>query len=204
MLTKRVAVNVTVAVSANAKSMKTYTKTGDKGETSLFTGQRVKKDNGCLWFVGEIDELSSVLGVTGSSLKDGKLRQLLEKIQEDLFLIGANLNGKKIENFGKYLSKRVKDLEKEIDTRDNQLPPLHNFILPGGSQTASLFHLSRSVCRRAERRVVEKSLSEKIEAGMIAYLNRLSDLLFVLARFENQKEKIPEKILGLDINKIKS
>lgn len=169
--------------------MKIYTKTGDKGETSLRNGQRVKKSDLRIWVVGELDELTAVLGLAISFLKDGKTVQQIEKIQHDLFLVSAK------ETAG--LAKRIKDLEKIIDETEKDLPPLKNFIFIGGSRSAGFLHLARSVCRRAERRLVE-TMGQKGQMGQdetLIYLNRLSDLLFVLGRKENQINKVKEKIL---------
>ena len=161
--------------------MKIYTKTGDKGETSLLSGLRVKKSDPRIWVVGEIDELSSVLGLAGNQ----------DKIQHDLFLISAAVVGRKV-NLD-FFKKRVEVFEKEIDALDKKLSPLHNFISPGGSQRAGFLHLARSVCRRVERRAVEFDLQSEI----LVYLNRLSDFLFVLGRRENQLNKVKEKILKI-------
>ncbi len=159
--------------------MKIYTKTGDKGQTSLGNGKRVSKSDPRIWLVGEIDELSSVLGLAGE----------LEEIQHDLFIISSCVAGR--DEDLNFLKKRVTDFEKEIDSLDKKLPELHNFILPGGTQRAGFLHLARSVCRRVERRVAELGT----QAELLVYLNRLSDLLFTLARFENSKNKVKEKIL---------
>jgi len=171
--------------------MKIYSRAGDKGKTS-FGGKRLEKDSLCCEFIGELDELNSILGLVASFLKERQKKELIERIQKDLFLIGASLAGKG--GGGEYLKKEVKEFEKEIDRLEEKLPPLGNFILPGGKQTASLFHLSRSICRRGERRVVELAKKQKIEGEILAFLNRLSDLLFVLAREENAKAGIKEKI----------
>lgn len=173
--------------------MAVYTRTGDQGETSLL-GKKIGKDNGCLWFIGEMDELNSILGVVGAFLKDKEKKKTVEKIQADLFLIGASLAGRKNHQLNPYLITRVKEIEKEIDRIEEKLAPLRHFILPGGSQAASFFHLLRSVCRRAERRVVELSGKQKIEEQILVFLNRLSDLFFVLARAENKKSGVKEKI----------
>lgn len=159
--------------------MRLYTKTGDKGETSLLGGLRVKKSDPRIWVVGELDELAAVLGLAGG----------MEKIQHDLFIISSAVVGGN-ENLD-FFKKRVEVFEKEIDALDKKLPSLHNFISVGGTQRAGFLHLSRSVCRRVERRAVELDLQSEI----LVYLNRLSDFLFVLARRENQLNKVKEKIL---------
>lgn len=169
--------------------MKIYTRTGDKGETSLGDGTRVKKSDFRIELLGEIDELNAVLGLAGG----------LEEIQKDLYLISGIISGAKnltIEQSNNF-NNHVLDFEKEIDALDKKLPELHNFISVGGTQRAGFLHLGRSVCRRAERRAVELDEKEELggKEGIIVYLNRLSDLLFMLARFENQTKKVKEKIL---------
>lgn len=185
--------------------MKIYTKTGDRGETSLGNGQRVKKSDPRIWLGGEIDELNSILGVASSFVKSKETFKILENIQRDIFIIGTIISGsnstvlfaeklclhRTVENTHAYLSKRVTEFEKTIDFLDKNLIPLRNFILPGGTAGASFLHLARSVCRRAERRLVE---AEEKDSGILIYLNRLSDLLFILARNENRLNKTKEII----------
>ena len=186
--------------------MPIYTRTGDKGQTSLFNGQRVSKDDLRVEAYGTVDELNSAICmVIAESQKskvksqkyNSKVKSELVRIQNDLFEIGSLLadteNGKwKMEN-GK-LEKRVKDFENEIDDMTEKMPALSNFILPGGGKTGSILHFARTVARRAERRVVSLSKSEKVNNNVIMYLNRLSDLLFTMSRFINYKEKQKEII----------
>lgn len=165
--------------------MRIYTKTGDKGETGLFGGKRVSKNHPRIWAYGEIDELNAIVGVLRSFGVPKKMDVLLKDIQKNLFVIGGGLQLQKSE---------TEKIEKMIDEYDAKLPELRNFILPGGSKTASLLHLARTVCRRAERRVVELSQKEKISENIIPYLNRLSDLFFILARMENKRLRKKETI----------
>ena len=175
------------------EDMKLYTKTGDAGMTGLFGGDRVHKDDVRVVAYGEIDELNGVLGVVGSSSADAELRERLTEIQAVLFMLGAELA---TPDPGKAPSavtgKHVAALEQLIDLDDAALPALRTFILPGGSPTAAGLHHARTVCRRAERAVVRLSRSASVRPEIKAYLNRLSDLLFVMARRVNQREQIPE------------
>lgn len=177
--------------------MSVYTRTGDKGKTSLYSGKRVSKGNLRIEAIGTVDELNSVIGVALAQVKSSKLKvESLEKdlirIQNDLFEIGAGLANpsSKIKNLGK----RAQEFEKEIDDLTAKLPELQNFILPGGSLAGSQLHLARTVTRRAERRIVELSEKEKVDEGIIIYVNRLSDLLFMIARFVNYKENKKETL----------
>lgn len=183
--------------------MKIYTKTGDSGQTSLFGGKRVSKANLRVEAYGTVDELNSMIGVVvsmGHGTKDLVDKTLL-KIQSDLFEIGSALAtpGDRIQETSVVLAKRVKEFEGIIDKMTEVLPELHNFILPGGASIAAQLHLARSVARRAERRVIALSVKEVIDTEIIVYFNRLSDLLFTMARFvnhqENKKEMIWEKII---------
>lgn len=174
------------------RGVRIYTRTGDKGETSLYGGKRVLKSDLRIEAYGSIDELNSILGmVLAENITNKNLRIFLKKIQENLFLIGSLLAGYKAEG-SKYKVLSIKHLEKRIDELDKQLPDLRNFILPGGSRAGSLLHLARTVCRRAERRVVELSQKQTVDKNIIIYLNRLSDLFFEMARFVNKEEKTPE------------
>jgi cob(I)alamin adenosyltransferase len=170
--------------------MKIYTKTGDKGETSLFGGKRVWKDDLRISAYGTVDELNSVLGIAITELKNEELEKVIFGIQNELFTLGSDLaTPLNIEN-NKFPIPRVKktfveNLEKLIDTYDEKLPPLKNFILPGGTKAAAYLHHARTVCRRAEREVISLSKSEPINEEIKIYLNRLADLLFVLARYVN-------------------
>lgn len=178
--------------------MKIYTKTGDQGETSLFDGTRVPKHDPRVEAYGDVDELNALLGTVRALLTDQEIGEVLNSIQRDLFAIGAQLADPKIgerkrkEKVG--LSEaRVKDLEEIIDRCETELPPLKHFILPGGSQAGALLHLGRTICRRAERRTVAlKQQGTPVPPIVIIYINRLSDLLFVLARVVNHRQGIQE------------
>ncbi|MBX7149209.1 cob(I)yrinic acid a,c-diamide adenosyltransferase [bacterium] len=174
---------------------KIYTKTGDDGTTSLFDGTRVKKDNPRVDAYGDVDELNSVLGVAASFIKDEKTLSLLYSIQRDLFAFGANMANpkhKKQKEKSDFTDTKITFLEKEIDAMEEKMEPLKAFILPGGSHGSSFLHMARTVCRRAERNIIGLSESEEIDAVFIKYINRLSDFLFVLARFVNFKEGVKD------------
>lgn len=161
--------------------MSIYTKKGDKGKTSLLNGERIPKTNPILNAVGTVDELNAHLGMAKRLLRVAQGQEtgdqaLLVLIQKDLFCIGSYLAGKKDEL--EELDSHILTFEKIIDKLTNDLPELKNFILPGGSEVGAQFHITRTVCRRAERMVVEVEENETI----LKYLNRLSDLLFMLAR----------------------
>jgi cob(I)alamin adenosyltransferase len=168
-----------------------YTRLGDKGETITLSGKKVYKNDERVEAYGSVDELNALLGTVTSFTNDEEVKKLLMKIQKHLFIIGAELAMERLRN-KKINPTHISFLEEEIDRIEEELPQLVNFILPGGSKTASLLHLSRTVCRRAERSVVALSRKTKINQDMIAYLNRLGDLLFVLARYENRKKRIEE------------
>jgi cob(I)alamin adenosyltransferase len=175
--------------------MKIYTKTGDKGETGLFGGERVAKNALRVETYGTVDELNSFLGFTLEQVKEPAIKEVLQKIQNDFFTVGCDLATPMTEANARLSSPRVQAamyqaLEQEIDRFTAQLPPLNGFILPGGSPGAAALHVARTVCRRAERRVVTLSHSEEIGPHVLIYLNRLSDLLFVLARYENTRQGI--------------
>lgn len=175
--------------------MSVYTRFGDKGKTSLYGGKTVSKGSLRIDAYGSLDELNSSIGVALAEIKNPKLKKELWLIQNDLFAIGASLanttENKKLEE---YLKKRVNEFEKQIDSLSKKLPELVNFILPGGGKTGSLLHLTRTVCRRSERRVVELSEKEKVNQETLIYINRLSDLLFTFARVINYQEKKKEII----------
>lgn len=176
--------------------MKIYTKTGDKGETSLYGGKRIYKNDTRIEAYGSVDELNCTLGVILSILKDKKIKVGLTEIQKDLMVTGSALACYKIPD-NNYFKEKAEILEKWIDEADDKLPKLNNFILPGGNMQSALLHQARSICRRAERRAVELSRKEEIDRDIIVYLNRLSDLLFVLARYINFKTKNKEIIWKL-------
>lgn len=171
--------------------MPIYTRTGDKGTTSLFDKTRVLKSSDRVETYGTIDELNSMLGAVRAHLKNGLVKKELEKIQHDLLEIGsslANPNALPV----KGLNKRPTDFEKLIDKMTAKIPHLHNFILPGGSKPGALLHVARTIARRAERRIVQLIQTEPIDPDVVIYVNRLSDLLFTMARFVNYKSKKKE------------
>lgn len=180
--------------------MKIYTKTGDKGTTSSFAGKRVDKDSLRIAAYGNVDELNSLIGVIIATLgiaekKDfARIIQKLNRVQNELFVLQSDLAALtdiKIK-IPRITSSYVIRLEKEIDSWENTLPKLRNFILPGGGEIGAKLHLARTVARRAERSMVSLSKQEKISKYALSYINRLSDWLFVFARYVNQVEKIFE------------
>ncbi len=173
--------------------MKIYTRTGDKGKTSLFGGKRVYKFETRVDTYGTVDELNSIIGVAVAELKKGKVKEELERIQHDLLVIGASLANPSPQANTR-LQKRVSDLERVIDEMTEKLPRLKNFILPGGGKAGAYLHMARTICRRAERRLVQLLQKEQIDEQVITYINRLSDVLFTMARFVNYKEKKKETI----------
>lgn len=179
--------------------VKIYTKTGDKGTSGLFTGERIPKHSLFFHAYGSVDELAAVIGVSISSLTDKEIKDILNLIQNDLFQLGADLatppgSKKKEEKIDRINPEQVTKLEKTIDKFDTQLPELNNFILPGGSIPSTYLHLARTVCRRAERYVSALTGESKANPEVLIYLNRLSDLLFVLARVLNNRLNIKETI----------
>ena len=168
--------------------MKIYTKTGDDGTTSLFDGTRVSKSHERVEIYGDVDELNSVVGIAISFVSDLSFKQQLQEIQKDLFALGsklANPAAKKQKHKADFSEDKITTLEQQIDSMEESLAPMTSFILPGGDQAASFLHLARTVCRRAERKLVALATHEDIDRVHIIYLNRLSDCLFVCARFAN-------------------
>jgi len=165
-----------------------YTKTGDDGTTGVFAGPRVSKDDSRIEAYGTIDELNALIGVAVTQQPDEPMRELLLSIQHELFSVGAELATPEPEKHGlrSISDLDVQRLAEAIDGYDDALPDLTNFILPGGTALAATLHLARTVCRRAERRVVTLAGSGQIASELIRYVNRLGDLLFVLARTANQ------------------
>ena len=175
---------------------KIYTKTGDSGETSLVGGIRVAKHSLRPEAFGEIDELNSILGLLRANFSNNKnndLNKLLEKVQNELFDLGADLatpEGSKYSDKALRISKsQVERLEKEIDFFNKDLNELKSFVLPGGSLSSSWLHLARTVTRRAERKITKLASEEVINNNIVTYINRLSDLLFVIARYCNDNGK---------------
>jgi cob(I)alamin adenosyltransferase len=174
-------------------SMKIYTKTGDAGDTGLFGGGRVPKSHPRVEAYGDVDELNAVLGMARSAEQMPRIDEVLVPIQRDLFAIGALLATPDLDKMQQHLTKarvdetRIAELERAIDDADAELEPLRSFIVPGGSQKAAALHVARTVCRRAERRVVELASETQIPPLVVIYLNRLSDLLFTLARVANKR-----------------
>ena len=175
--------------------MKVYTKTGDKGQTSLLGGNRVAKYHERIEAYGTLDELNSWIGLIRTAPNDTQTDVLLEQIQNYLFNMGSHLAAEN-ETGKAYLTplnpNAHEALEQEIDRMDAQLEPLKNFILPGGSVHTSQIHIARCVCRRAERLMVYVSEQHEIEASIVVFLNRLSDFLFVLGRYIAKKEQVKE------------
>ncbi|WP_133713179.1 cob(I)yrinic acid a,c-diamide adenosyltransferase [Myroides indicus] len=172
--------------------MKVYTKTGDKGTTALFGGTRVPKHHIRIESYGTVDELNSYIGLIRDQDINPLYKKTLIEIQDRLFTVGAILatdpekailkNGKERLNIPKISESDIEFLENEIDTMESKLPPMTHFVLPGGHTTVSFCHVARCVCRRAERLSVQLNETEPVNEGVLKYLNRLSDYLFVLAR----------------------
>lgn len=176
--------------------MKIYTKTGDAGETSLFDGTRVPKTDPRVAAYGEVDELQACIGLAIAAGMDRELREIAEQLQRDLFALGARL-ADPAHKIAPRVSKVVIDqasitrLEAWIDRFEEELPPLRHFILAGGAPVGAALHLARTVCRRAERATLALG-TEAVDPVLLVYLNRLSDLLFVMARAANHRAGVPE------------
>lgn len=177
--------------------MKIYTKTGDKGETALFGGERVSKSNKRIAAYGTIDELNCFIGLTITEVKCPEIKNVLERIQNQLFVVGTDLATPITEKNKKLKVVRTPDdfaqtAESDIDFFNEKLEELKNFILPGGSKGSALLHICRTTARRAEREVV--ALKEQVNIGdnIIIFINRLSDLFFVLSRFENKSSNLSD------------
>ena len=176
--------------------MKIYTKTGDTGETSLFDNTRVSKADARVDAYGEVDELNACLGVARGAGVDEEIAALIESLQKDLFALGARLadpSARIAARVEKVVigSDAVERLELTIDRLEATLPPLRRFILPGGSPAGAALHLARTICRRAERRVIGLG-SGAVDPILLVYMNRLSDLLFVMARVVNHRSGVAE------------
>lgn len=176
-----------------------YTKTGDGGDTGLMGGGRVSKDHARVHAYGEVDETNAAIGVARTTAPTELEDALLTAIQRDLFTIGGRLatpDPERLQNAQREKvavpAERIAALERAIDAADAELPPLTHFVLPGGTAKAAAFHLARAVCRRAERAVVHLALVEEVPSEIVVYLNRLSDLLFTLARLANHRAGAPD------------
>lgn len=183
--------------------MKIYTKTGDKGDTGLIDGSRISKSDLRIIAYGEVDEANSHIGLIISNIEKNSIfddvKKILLNVQQDLFVLGAELANPKTLKDDNMLVKRemISTIEKYIDNFDSELAPLSNFILPGGSVESSLLHICRTVVRRAETSAVALAKEQKINQEILTYLNRISDLFFVLARVTNKRQKrndIPWKL----------
>jgi cob(I)alamin adenosyltransferase len=175
--------------------VKIYTKTGDSGETSLFGGQRVKKNSIRIAAYGNVDELNAFIGYAAVENSDANIAAHLEFIQNDLFILGsdlatpmANINAK----IDRIDARHIERLEQAIDRTEQELQPIRVFILPGGTELAARLHLCRTICRRAERSIVELQENESINDNDVLYVNRLSDFLFVIARYANKLEDVSD------------
>ncbi len=184
--------------------MKIYTRTGDNGTTGLIGGTRVKKYDLRLDAYGTVDELNSFLGLVRSLQTDSHADELLAKIQNKLFVIGANLATEEaitlIRKQMPVFDSDILLLENEMDEMNEQLPELRNFILPGGCQATSFCHVARTVCRRAERLIVELAEKVEVDPNLIVYMNRLSDYLFVLSRKVSMDQKAAEILWSPDVS----
>ncbi|MFQ5704138.1 MAG: cob(I)yrinic acid a,c-diamide adenosyltransferase [Gemmatimonadales bacterium] len=178
--------------------MSIYTRTGDRGETSLFGGGRVPKDHVRVAAYGDVDHLNCVIGTALATAPRDFETELLTEVQRDLFAIGGRLatpDEKKVERAlekAQISGAKVKQLEQALDRADRDLPELKTFVLPGGSPKGALLHLARAACRRAERSVVSLDRVQPVPDEIIPYLNRLSDLLFTLARLANRRASVAE------------
>ncbi len=177
---------------------KIYTKTGDEGMTSLGSRTRVPKDDLRVQAYGTVDELNSQIGVAIASPLDERLAMILTAVQNVLFHLGSDLSFPEEDKaqfaIPQVEARHVLALEKEIDEITAVVGPLENFILPGGSIGSAQLHVARTICRRAEREVITLAREEKVGEFVIQYLNRLSDALFVMARYENHQKSIPEPL----------
>jgi cob(I)alamin adenosyltransferase len=172
--------------------VKIYTRTGDKGQTSLFGGTRVPKNDARIEAYGTVDELSSFLGVARAAIPPAEVEAELSRVQSDLFEIGAHLASPGMSRFEGVDPRRIEELERAIDAMEQGLAPLTAFILPAGAMASAQLHVARTVCRRAERCVVGLHDETAATQSTITYLNRLSDYLFVAARFANAKAGVAD------------
>ncbi len=177
--------------------MKIYTRRGDRGETDLFGGGRVAKDDLRVAAYGDVDELNACVGVAAAATEQDDLRAFIHQIQNSLFDLGSQLATPRVSAQKKHGHPRVdvasvEELEREIDRLEAELEPLESFILPGGSAAAAALHHARTVCRRAERSAVALDRGESLDPAIIQYLNRLSDLLFTMARAANTRSGVSD------------
>jgi cob(I)alamin adenosyltransferase len=168
---------------------KIYTRTGDAGTTGLGDGTRVAKDSLRVVAMGDVDELNSVIGLLLTEPVSAKINDCLTRIQHDLFNMGGEIC---MPGYALIKAERIEDLENVLDEWNDTLTPLKEFILPGGSRAAAYCHLARTVCRRAERQMTTLNTQEQITDTSLQYINRLSDLLFVLCRILNKKAGVPD------------
>ena len=177
--------------------MKIYTKFGDAGETALYGGTRLRKDEPRIEAIGTVDELNAYIGYAQTLVEDADLSELMARVQNHLFDVGADLatpaTHTKTAEF-RIPADFTTEMETAIDTLSAELPPLTNFILPGGCTAGATLHIARVVCRRSERCVVRLARETEVNSEIIRSLNRLSDLLFVLARTVNFRTQTPEPI----------
>jgi len=176
--------------------MKIYTKTGDDGTTGLFGGGRVRKSDARIECYGTVDELNAAVGVARVTAAGGSIADSLARVQHELFVVGSHLATPEDSPHGQKLplldDAMIARLEMEIDAAENELQPLRNFILPGGNETAARLHLARTVCRRAERVLVDFAMDRPVAVTIVTYMNRLSDWLFVMARLANHRAGVAD------------
>lgn len=178
---------------------KVYTRTGDDGSTSLVGGKRVSKSSSRVQSYGDVDELNASIGLARKEITDRGLLEIIAEIQNDLFILGADLASPSDVEVPRVSKEMIDKLEKHIDNYLEQLEPLREFILPAGKGSGAYLHFARTISRRAERSVVRLMEEEKQSSHALAYLNRLSDLLFVLARIANERDNFDE--VYVDFNK---
>jgi len=178
--------------------MKIYTGFGDKGDTALFGGEKVKKNNSRVEMYGTLDELNSIIGILRNKNVNDDINSVLINIQNELFTYGAEIatpSSANRDGFSDHISElHINILEKAIDRYTEELPPLKKFILPGGCDAAGYAHLARTVCRRAERMLINLASEVDLRGELIIYLNRLGDLFFVIARYENVLNKVEDVV----------
>ena len=175
--------------------MKIYTKTGDDGNTGLQGDFRISKSHPRIIAYGTVDEVNAAIGIVLTNTLDDDISQLLNQIQNDLFLLGSDLSNQNLNNLKNRVSlEMIENLEVSIDTFESELPPITNFILPGGNIAAAQIHQARTIVRRAETLVVKLSDKDEINSNAIKYLNRLSDLMFVMGRLINKRNGVEDII----------